>query len=62
MYAKITISLASMANTLEFRFDENNFALFPTPVPASKILIRVFKKFLKFVDVFQPNRSRNHFF
>ena len=56
------LSLASIANTCEFGFDENNLALFPTPVPASRIVEHVFKKLLNFGDVFQPNLSKNHFF
>ena len=44
--AKSILSLASIAKTCELRFDENNFALFPTPVPASSIFVRVFKNCL----------------
>ena len=43
------------------KFDANSFAVFPTPVPASKIVFLLDKKFLKFFIVFQPNLSRNHF-
>ena len=42
-----------------FLLDENKFALFPTPVPASKILLRVFKNLLK-LDV--QNVRMNKFY
>jgi len=60
-WANSTLSLASIAKTVDFGLKANNFAVFPTPVPASKIIFFVFKKFLKFFRVFQPNLSRNHF-
>ena len=62
LYANIILSLASIANTSAFGLDENNFALFPTPVPASKILVRVYKNIFRLEIVFQPNLSKNHLF
>ena len=48
------LSLASIPNTCAFGFDENNLALFPTPVPASRILERVPKKLFNFeIDLFR---------
>ena len=48
LYANSILSLASIPKTCAFEFDENNFALLPTPVPASRIVERVFKKLLNF--------------
>ena len=50
LYANSILWLASIANTCEFGFDENNLALFPTPVPASRIVEHVFKKLLNFSE------------